>query len=175
MLSCHVHVPAHSASMMPCSTKCFHFVLHVQPCPCSTQCFHVGFHATALSASCLALLNLFFAAGIQAPVPVVLPLHRVCQLTKAMVTMKKSMKARSPICMFIYTMYVCIACRFIQPMHVDKQVCLQPHVFVFTIPCMHLEVTKVKTSQATNVIPFHFCFIFLLVYFCRWTRPRARP
>ena len=32
--------PAHSASMMPCSTMCFHFVLHVQQCPCSTKCFH---------------------------------------------------------------------------------------------------------------------------------------
>jgi hypothetical protein len=38
-------------------------------------------------------------------------------------------------------------------MHVDKQVCLPPHVFVFTIPCMHLGVTQDKTSQATNVIP----------------------
>ena len=44
-------------------------------------------------------------------------------------------------------------------MHVDKQVCFPPHVFVFTSPCMHLEVTQGKASKATSVIAQQFCCV----------------
>ena len=60
---------------------------------------------------------------------------------------------------YIYTRYVCIPFRFNQPMHVDKQVCFPPHVFVFTSPCMHLEVTQGKASKATSVIAQQFCCV----------------
>ena len=46
-------------------------------------------------------------------------------------------------------------------MHVDKQVRFPPHVFVFTKPCMHLEVTQGKASKATSVIAQQFCCIGL--------------